>query len=146
MSVRVRKKYTRHNEEEGWREGTRSRAQRNGSEEKSQQTAGYYLIGRGVRVRVCVCVRVWRLYLYSGIFSAKPKSPTTAEHAPFSQHTRQFCTQNKYNTRHADHDLALTLQLETRVCVCVRVRVHFLIRASSFERVVCTSSHSRFIF
>ena len=117
MSVRVRKKYTRHNEEEGWREGTRSRAQRNGSEEKSQQTAGYYLIGRGVRVRV----RVRRLYLYSGIFSAKPKSPTTAEHAPFSQHTRQFCTQNKYNTRHADHDLALTLQLETRVCVCVRV-------------------------
>ena len=98
----------------------------------------------------CVRVRVRRLYLYSGIFSAKPKSPTTAEHAPFSQHTRQFCTQNKYNTRHADHDLALTLQLETRVCVCVRVRVcvrvHFLIRASSFERVVCTSSHSRFIF
>lgn len=47
--------------------------------------------------------------LWSGIFSARPKSPTTALHCPFSQRTRQF-----YKTKKHIQNICVPL-----LCICI---------------------------
>ena len=83
------------------REGVKER-----KKERRKGKKGSYLLG--------VCVLIGRddgmANQYSGIFSARPKSPTTADHAAPSQRTRQFYRED---TRHL-----LTL---VRACVCAYV-------------------------